>query len=78
MTGLLREGENAIGALLADGWTPVSWGSTPSEPALTHYALGSVGEWLYRFVLGIEPEAGSAGFSRLALRPHPGGQLSWA
>jgi alpha-L-rhamnosidase len=29
-------------------------------------------------VLGIEPEAGSAGFGRLVLRPHPGGQLSWA
>jgi alpha-L-rhamnosidase len=46
--------------------------------SFNHCALGSVGEWLYRFVLGIEPEAGSAGFSRLALRPHPGGQLSWA
>jgi alpha-L-rhamnosidase len=29
-------------------------------------------------VLGIEPEPGSAGFGRLVLRPHPGGQLSWA
>ncbi len=38
----------------------------------------AVGEWLYRFVLGIEPEPGSAGFDRLLLRPHPGGELSWA
>jgi alpha-L-rhamnosidase len=61
-----------------DGWTSEHGFASPSMNSFNHYALGSVGEWLYRFVLGIEPEAGSAGFSRLVLRPHPGGQLSWA
>src|SRR5207253_2847529 len=37
-----------------------------------------VGEWLYRFVLGIDQEPGTAGFGRLLLRPHPGGGLRWA
>jgi len=27
---------------------------------------------------GIEPAAGEAGFGRLTVRPHPGGQLDWA
>ena len=29
--------------------------------SFNHYSLGSVGEWLYRFVLGIEPATGWSG-----------------
>ena len=61
-----------------DGWTEERGFQAPAMNSFNHYALGSVGEWLYRFVLGIEPAPGKAGFSRIALRPHPGGQLSWA
>jgi alpha-L-rhamnosidase len=46
--------------------------------SFNHYALGSVGEWLYRFVLGIDQAPGTAGFGRLRLRPHPGGPLDRA
>jgi alpha-L-rhamnosidase len=46
--------------------------------SFNHYALGAVGEWLYRFVLGIEQAPESAGFGRLVVRPHPGGELTWA
>jgi alpha-L-rhamnosidase len=34
--------------------------------------------WLYRFVLGIDQAPGTAGFSHLVIRPHPGGELTWA
>jgi alpha-L-rhamnosidase len=61
-----------------DGWTEQHGFQSPVMNSFNHYSLGSVGEWLYRFVLGIEPAPGTAGFSQLALRPHPGGQLSWA
>lgn len=61
-----------------DGWTSEHGFAPPTMNSFNHYALGSAGEWLYRFVLGIEPEPGSAGFSRLLLRPHPGTPLSWA
>lgn len=61
-----------------DGWTEERGFQAPVMNSFNHYALGSVGEWLYRFVLGIEPEPGKAGFSRITLRPHPGGELSWA
>jgi alpha-L-rhamnosidase len=40
--------------------------------------VGAAGEWLYRFVLGIEAALDEAGFSGLVLRPHPGGSLTWA
>jgi alpha-L-rhamnosidase len=46
--------------------------------SFNHYSLGSVGEWLYRFLLGIDQEPGTAGFGQLLLRPHPGGSLDWA
>jgi alpha-L-rhamnosidase len=61
-----------------DGWTTERGFQSPQMNSLNHYALGSVGEWLYRFVLGIELAPGAAGFDRLLLRPHPGGSLSRA
>ena len=61
-----------------DGWTEERGFQSAWMNSFNHYALGSVGEWLYRFLLGIDQEPGTAGFGHLLLRPHPGGQLSWA
>jgi alpha-L-rhamnosidase len=61
-----------------DGWSKERGFQSPLMNSLNHYALGAVGEWLYRFLLGIEPAPEGAGFSRLILRPHPGGSLTWA
>ncbi|MGD0242563.1 MAG: family 78 glycoside hydrolase catalytic domain [Streptosporangiaceae bacterium] len=61
-----------------DGWTAERGFQSARMNSFNHYALGSVGEWLYRFVLGIDQEPGTAGFGRLLVRPHPGGSLSWA
>jgi alpha-L-rhamnosidase len=61
-----------------DGWTAERGFQTPAMNSFNHYTLGSIGEWLYRFVLGIDQEPGTSGFGRLILRPHPGGSLDWA
>ena len=61
-----------------DGWTAERGFQSPWMNSLNHYAFGAVGEWLYRFLLGIDQEPGTAGFGQLLLRPHPGGSLSWA
>ena len=61
-----------------DGWTEERGFQSPWMNSFNHYALGSIGEWLYRFVLGIDQEPGSSGFGRLLLRPHPDGELCWA
>ncbi len=61
-----------------DGWTAERGFQSAWMNSFNHYALGSVGEWLYRFVLGIDQAPGTAGFGQLLLRPHPGGSLSWA
>ena len=58
-----------------DGWTQEHGFQSAWMNSFNHYALGSVGEWLYRFVLGIDQDPGQAGFGRLVLRPHPGGVL---
>ncbi len=61
-----------------DGWTEQRGFQSAWMNSFNHYALGSVGEWLYRFVLGIDQGPGQAGFGRLLIRPHPGGSLTAA
>ena len=61
-----------------DGWTAERGFQSAWMNSFNHYALGSVGEWLHRFVLGIDQAPGTAGFGQLLLRPYPGGSLSWA
>jgi alpha-L-rhamnosidase len=58
-----------------DGWTAEHGFQSPQMNSFNHYSLGSVGEWLYRFVLGIDLAPDGAGFRRLVMRPHPGGPL---
>lgn len=54
-----------------DGWTEEAGFQDPEMNSFNHYALGSVGEWLYRYVAGIDIPEGEYGFRRLALRPRP-------
>ena len=61
-----------------DGWSPEQGFQSAWMNSFNHYALGSVGEWLYRYVLGIDQAPGTVGFTRLLLRPQPGGALRWA
>jgi alpha-L-rhamnosidase len=61
-----------------DGWTEERGFQSPWMNSFNHYALGSVGEWLYRYVLGIDQHPGTAGFRQLLLRPRPGPLLSRA
>ena len=61
-----------------DGWTAENGFQSPAMNSFNHYSLGSVGEWLYRFLLGIDQAPGTAGFGDLLLRPHPGPSVRWA
>lgn len=40
--------------------------------SFNHYSLGSVGEWLYRYVAGIDVDPDLPGYERIVIRPHPG------
>lgn len=59
-----------------DGWTPEKGFQTIAMNSFNHYAFGSVGEFLYRQVAGID--AGSPGFRTIVIRPAIGHGLTWA
>jgi alpha-L-rhamnosidase len=61
-----------------DGWTQQHGFQSTAMNSFNHYSLGSVGEWLFASVAGIGQAAGSVAFSAVEIRPHPGGNLTWA
>jgi alpha-L-rhamnosidase len=61
-----------------NGWTKEEGFFNPLMNSFNHYSLGSVGEWLYRHVAGIELDPEGPGFKRFVVRPFVGGGLTFA
>ncbi|MEV6304850.1 family 78 glycoside hydrolase catalytic domain [Actinoplanes sp. NPDC051861] len=63
-----------------DGWTEEHGFQSAAMNSFNHYSLGSVGDWLYGRVAGIDQTPGSVAYSELLLRPTPDptGRLTWA
>ena len=61
-----------------DGWTKEKGFQDPGMNSFNHYALGSVGEWMYETVAGIGLDPSVPGYKRIVLRPRPGGGLTYA
>jgi alpha-L-rhamnosidase len=61
-----------------DGWTEHAGFQSVEMNSFNHYSLGSVGEWLYRCVAGIDQAADSIAFDKLLIAPRPGGSLTSA
>ncbi|GAA2073929.1 glycoside hydrolase family 78 protein [Actinomadura alba] len=65
-----------------DGYTDERGFQAAAMNSFNHYALGSVGEWLYRGLAGIDQAAGSVGYRELVVRPRPferrPGEPDWA
>jgi alpha-L-rhamnosidase len=61
-----------------DGWVEGRGYQDPGMNSFCHYAIGSVGEWMYRTILGINPDPAHPGYEHFTLRPEPGGGLTWA
>ncbi|GAA3934926.1 alpha-L-rhamnosidase [Actinomadura viridis] len=55
-----------------DGYTEERGFQAAAMNSFNHYALGSVGEWLYRGVAGLDQAPGSVGYRELLVRPRPG------
>ena len=48
------------------------WNGDHGDPGMNsyaHYAFGAVGEWLYRYLAGIDEAPGSVGYGTIAIRP---------
>jgi alpha-L-rhamnosidase len=61
-----------------NGWTERDGFFNPHMNSFNHYTLGSIGEWLYRHVAGIELDPEVPGFRRFVLHPHPAPGLTSA
>lgn len=61
-----------------NGWTEKDGFFDPQMNSFNHYSLGSVGEWLFRHVAGIELDPEVPGFKRFVLKPWPGKGLGRA
>jgi alpha-L-rhamnosidase len=61
-----------------DGWTPEKGFQNPGMNSFNHYSLGSCGQWMFDTVAGIGLASDEPGFSRILIRPRPGGNLTEA
>jgi alpha-L-rhamnosidase len=46
--------------------------------SFNHYAYGAIGDWLYRYVAGINTDEDLPGYKHIHIKPHPGPGLTWA
>ncbi|MCC6426107.1 MAG: glycoside hydrolase family 78 protein [Phycisphaerales bacterium] len=61
-----------------DGWTKEKGFQDPGMNSFNHYSLGSVGEWMYGNVLGIEMDPHAPAFKKSVIHPRVGGGLTWS
>ena len=66
------------GFMLANGATTLweSWEYPENAPSQNHPMFGSIDEWFYRSLLGIN--ALEPGFKKIQIKPQPAGDLTWA
>jgi alpha-L-rhamnosidase len=58
-----------------DGFTHEKGFGDDEMNSFNHYSLGSVGQWLYANVGGIESDPAAPGYKHFFMRPRPGGGL---
>jgi alpha-L-rhamnosidase len=61
-----------------DGYVKGRGFQDPGMNSLNHWALGAVGEWMWRAIVGLNPDDDAPGYARFTVRPLPGGGLSSA
>lgn len=61
-----------------DGEKPDSTFQTPGMNSFNHYAYGAIGDWMYRVMCGLDTDDKTTGYKKIIIKPHPGGNLSYA
>ena len=61
-----------------DGQKPDSSFQTPGMNSFNHYAYGAIGDWMYRNITGIDVGEEGAGYKKIRICPHTGGNLEYA
>jgi len=61
-----------------DGFVKGRGFQNPGMNSLNHWALGSVGEWVWRNIIGLNPDEEHPGWKHFTIAPQPGGGVTWA
>jgi alpha-L-rhamnosidase len=61
-----------------DGWTEEKGFQSPGMNSFNHYSLGSVGEWMFKSILGVDADLEQPGHKHSIIKPLPGGGLKYA
>jgi alpha-L-rhamnosidase len=48
----------------------------PSMNSFNHYSYGAIGDWMYRVMAGLNTDETAAGYKKIRIAPHPGGNLT--
>ena len=67
------------GHMLENGATTLweHWAFSDNTFSHNHPMFGSVSEWFYKELAGIQPAPDAVGFDKIILHPHPVGDLKW-
>ena len=67
------------GYMLANGATTLweHWAFSDDTYSHNHPMFGSVGEWFYKALAGIQPAPDAVGFDKIIIAPQPVGDLKW-
>ena len=60
-----------------DGYVKGRGFQDPGMNSFNHWAFGSVGEWAWRELAGLNPDDAQPGFKRVVIRPRTGGGFTW-
>ncbi|MBI3851169.1 MAG: glycoside hydrolase family 78 protein [Verrucomicrobia bacterium] len=61
-----------------DGYVQGRGFQDPGMNSFNHWAFGSVGEWMFQSIVGIQPDETRPGWKHFVIRPRPGGGVTWA
>jgi alpha-L-rhamnosidase len=61
-----------------DGYVKGRGFQSPGMNSLNHWALGAVGEWMWKNIIGLNPDENQPGWKHFTIAPKPGGGLNWA
>jgi alpha-L-rhamnosidase len=61
-----------------DGQKPDSSFQTPGMNSFNHYAYGAIGDWMYRQMVGLDTYEDGVGYKHIKVKPHIGGDFSFA
>jgi alpha-L-rhamnosidase len=60
-----------------DGYVRGRGFQDPGMNSFNHWAFGAVGEWIWRYLVGLNPDDAHPGWKHFRIAPSPGGGVTW-